>query len=77
MQNDTNNMNALFQIATTFKDVILGFFGGMIAYLIRFQREKEENEEYKFSFVSLFINILLGGYASYLVGSVIDPSWKY
>jgi hypothetical protein len=65
------------QILHVFKDVLLGMIGGLIAYLLKYKREKEKNDSYVFSWVSLFINIILGGYVSYLFGTVIDPQWQY
>jgi hypothetical protein len=75
-----NNMppDSLFiQILHMFKDVLLGMIGGLIAYLLKYKREKEKNSSYIFSWVSLFINVIIGGYVSYLFGTVIDPQWQY
>jgi len=72
-----NEPTTLYQIVLMFKDVFLGAVGGLVAYLLKYQKEKELNENHTFSFVSIVINMILGGYASYLFGSAIPESWHY
>jgi hypothetical protein len=67
----------MLQIFHMFKDVLLGMIGGLIAYLLKYSREKEKNDSYIFSWISLFINMILGGYVSYLFGTLIDSQCQY
>jgi len=73
-----NNIEpTIFQILGSMKDILLGVIGGVVAYLLRYQREKDKDDSYSFSFVTLIINMVLGGYASYLFGTAIPEHWHY
>ena len=74
---NSNEPTTLYQIVLMFKDVFLGAIGGLVAYLLKYQKEKELDNDYTFSFVSIIINMILGGYASYLFGSAIPENWHY
>ena len=55
------------------KDIILGTMGGMVAYLFDYSRAKRDSEKKEFPFMmsSMIINMALGAFISYIVGSVI------
>ena len=54
------------------KDVLLGMAGGAIAYLFDYSRAKREgNVQFTFMFSSMIINVLLGAFVAYVVGSMI------
>lgn len=76
MQNNIEP-NYFFQILLSFKDVIIGIFGGIVGYLIKYRAKKEANPDYMFSYSMLLINIIIGGFAAHMFGSAIDPDFKY
>ena len=64
-------------IFITGKDVILGMFGGVIAYLFDYSKARRCNEPFKFLVSSMIINMLLGAFVAYLTGSLLDMDFKY
>lgn len=55
------------------KDVLLGMTGGMVAYLFDYSRAKRAGDKaFKFMFGSMLINMMLGAFVAYLVGSSMD-----
>lgn len=70
--------NLTVQLLQTLKDIGIGLIGGAIGYLMKYNKNKQTNPEYKVSFLLLFINIMIGGYTAYMFGSLIpaDASYK-
>lgn len=63
----------LIKIQISLKDVVLGFVGGAVAYLFDYTRAKRNgNKEFKFVFTSMLINMCLGAFVAYSVGSFIS-----
>jgi len=74
---NNNEPTTMYQMLLMFKDVFLGAIGGLVAYLLKYQKEKETNKDHTFSFISTIINMVLGGYVSFLFGSAIPEGWHY
>jgi hypothetical protein len=78
-----NNQDVIIHTTTIayffgyFKEVILALFGGATAYLFKYYKEREKNDQYVFSTALFSINIILGGFVGYLIGSTIHPDNAY
>ena len=69
--------NVLFVISNL-KDIMLGMAGGMIAYLFDYSKAKREGDvEFKFMVSSMVINMLLGAFVAYIVGSTLSSDIAY
>jgi len=60
-----------------FKEILIALIGGATAYLFRYHQEKEKNNFHTFSIALFLINIILGGFIGYLIGSIIPPENPY
>ena len=69
--NDPNVQNAFMVYFIMFKEIILGFIGGAIAYLFDYSKAKRNSKPFSFSISSMFINMALGAFVAYMVGTVI------
>lgn len=67
----------IWQILGALKDVGIGLIGGAIGYFLKYNKHKENDPEHKLSFFILFVNIMVGGYASYMFGSLIPADAGY
>lgn len=57
------------------RDIFLGAIGGSVACLLEYSKHKKnakDGEIVKFSFSLLFINIVLGVFVGYLVGTLLE-----
>ncbi len=62
-------------LVKTVKDIALGMAGGVVAYLFDYSRAKRaKDEEFSFMFSSMFINMTMGAFVAYTVGSMLDSS---
>lgn len=68
---DPNNVNAFWLTLILFKDVLLGLIGGAISYLFDFSRAKRQGNGFAFQVSSMVINMCLGAFVAYIVGSLI------
>jgi hypothetical protein len=68
---DPNNTNVFMIYFVMFKEIILGFIGGAIAYLFDYSKAKRNDKPFSFSIGSMFINMALGAFVAYMVGTVI------
>ena len=64
-----NQMNDTFMYLGALKDILLGAVGGVITYLFAYEKAKRGGSKIVFSFASLTINIALGCFVAYLVGT--------
>jgi len=56
------------------KDILLGIAGGMVAYLFDYSKAKRNgDDEFKFLISSMFVNMCLGAFVAYTIGSTIPP----
>lgn len=71
-------MHDIIVITIGAKDLILGCFGGMIAYLFDYSKAKRSGDkEFIFLYSSLFINIALGAFVGYVIGTMFDTDMQY
>ncbi len=67
-----DNITLLLKILLASRDVLLGLVGGFIAYLFDYNKAKREgNNDFVFRWTSLTINMMLGAYVGYIIGSLI------
>lgn len=74
-----NNMPDSFQYIWTlivlFKDILLGLISGCIAYIFKLQKaEQDGGPAVLFKISSLVINMTLGAYAGYIVGTLLPDT---
>jgi hypothetical protein len=70
--NNPESQVMLIKILLSLKDVLLGFIGGAVAYLFDYiKARKDGNVEFKFMFTSMLINMMLGAFVAYSVGTFI------
>lgn len=68
---DPNNNNMFVVYFLMFKEIILGFVGGAVAYLFDYSKAKRNGNSFTFSISSMLINMALGAFVAYMVGTVI------
>jgi len=73
----TVDTNFFHDLSSQFSEIFIATIGGMIAYFIKYTKEKELDKNYKFSFVLFFINMLMGGFVGYLIGTLIPSTSEY
>lgn len=62
----------LYRALDMFKDIFLGACGGIVAYLFDYKKaKKDKNSAFVFSFPSLLINMFLGMFVAYSIGTFI------
>lgn len=62
----------IYRALDMFKDIFLGAIGGIVAYLFDYKKAKKDgNSAFIFSFPSLLINMFLGMFVAYSVGTFI------
>ena len=66
-----NHMNDTFMYLGALKDILLGAIGGIVTYLFAYEKAKRGGNKIVFSFTSLTINITLGCFVAYLVGTAL------
>jgi len=69
---NSSNLELMVKIFDAFKEIILGGAGGIVAYLFDFQRQKKALQDIPFSFSAMFINMCIGAFVAYTLGSFID-----
>ncbi len=73
MQNLNNNdlILLLTNLWSIFKDFLLGMLGGMIAYIYSYKKHTEAGNNVTFSIGNLIINMVLGSFVAYSIGTII------
>lgn len=66
-----NQINDTFMYLGALKDILLGAVGGVITYLFAYEKAKRGGSKIVFSFTSLTINITLGCFVAYLIGTAL------
>lgn len=74
---DPNNHNQFIVYLIMFKEVILGVVGGLVAYLFDYSKAKRSGDKFEFSVGSMLINMALGAFVAYLVGTVVPVDMLY
>lgn len=68
---EPDNLNAIGLTILMFRDIMLGLVGGAVAYLFDFSRAKREENAFRFQISSMLINMILGAFVAYMVGTLI------
>ena len=72
MINNGNDFNYLWVIILMFKDIFLGLVGGLISYLFDYSKAKKNgNEEFIFRVSGMVINMALGAFVGYVIGTLL------
>lgn len=71
-----NDYNYLFMLLVMAKDVVLGLIGGLIAYLFDYSKARRNKNDFEFMISSMIINMALGAFVGYVVGTLIDPEME-
>lgn len=73
--------NEYIEIATSLfkatKEVLLAGAGGVVAYMYDYTRLSKDNPDYKWSSKSMIINMCIGSFVGYTVGSFIPIDFAY
>ncbi len=65
-------------IVSNIKDILLGVVGGLVAYLFDYTKAKRNgDDEFVFQFTSMLVNIVLGAFVAYIVGTTLDTDIRY
>jgi len=67
-------LHYLIQFFDTLKDVILGGFGGVVAYMYDYTKHKRNNHAIPWSSSAMAINAFLGGFTANALGSFIPTT---
>ena len=72
MINNGNDFNYFWVIILMFKDIFLGLVGGLISYLFDYSKAKKNgNEEFIFRVSGMVINMSLGAFVGYVIGTLL------
>ena len=72
MINNGNDFNYFWVIILMFKDIFLGLVGGLISYLFDYSKAKKNgNEEFIFRVSGMIINMSLGAFVGYVIGTLL------
>jgi hypothetical protein len=74
---DPNNTNYFIALIILFKDVFLGVIGGAISYLFDFSKARRNGTTFAFQLSSMFINMALGGFVAYLIGTILESDMQF
>ena len=70
--------NALVNhIMSLSKDMVVGFIGGGIGYLLKYSKDRRTGAKVPFSIPMMLINIIVGGYAAYMFGSLFPGDMRF
>lgn len=69
-----DNINVFILALAMLKDVLLGLFGGLVAYLFDFIKARREGTDFVFKISSMLINMFLGAFVAYLIGTVVPDT---
>lgn len=71
-------MSDIIAIAGSIKDIILGIAGGMVAYLFDYSKAiRQGDTEFTFLISSMLINMCLGAFVAYTVGSTLPADTMF
>ncbi len=77
IENNPNEMSTFLKIIISAKDILLGLIGGFVVYLFDYSKAKREGAIFVFKWTSLSINMILGGYVGYVVGTLLVGDMWY
>lgn len=67
------NLKSFFFLIDLIRDILLGAVGGFASYLFDIKKARDKGEPVNFSLVTLAINVFLGCFVGYLVGTLLEP----
>jgi len=70
-------VDILIKLGTSFKDILIGGTGGLVMYFVENKRLKVNGVEAKMNLGSMFINVFIGSFVAYVIGSSIGPDVSY
>ncbi len=71
-----DNITLFMKVLGMLKDVLLGATGGIMAYLLDYSKARRKGDtKFVFSFSSMLINMLLGAFVAYSVGTFLPPEF--
>jgi len=70
-------LDILIKLATSLKDVLVGGTGGLVMYFVENKRLKTNGIDAKMNLGSMFVNVFIGSFAAYVIGSSIGPDVSY
>ena len=72
MMSNGNDFNYFWVLLLMFKDILLGLVGGLISYLFDYSKAKKNgNEEFIFRVSGMVINMSLGAFVGYVIGTLL------
>ena len=67
----------LVKLLAALKEVLVGGTGGMIAYMVEYNRQKALVPEHKWSSGSMVIHIFIGSFVAYIAGTFMAADMTY
>ena len=71
MNQNNDSFKIFLEVISIFKDILIGGFGGVVAYMYDYNKAKRNLTDMKWSNSALFINSCLGAFVAYTVGAFI------
>ena len=69
--------NIVSQLVASTKDILVGGTGGLMMYFVENRRLKEKGVDAKIDIGQMFINIFIGSFVAYVIGSSIAIDTPY
>ena len=69
--------NIASQLVASMKDILVGGTGGLMMYFVENRRLKEKGVDAKIDIGQMFINIFIGSFVAYVIGSSIAIDTPY
>lgn len=70
-------VDVVTKLASGMKDVLVGGTGGLMMYFVENKRMKDKGVDAKLDIGQMFINIFVGSFVAYVIGSSIDMTTPY
>lgn len=70
-------VDVVTKLASSMKDVLVGGTGGLMMYFVENKRMKDKGVDAKLDIGQMFINIFVGSFVAYVIGSSIDMTTPY
>jgi len=67
----------LTKLAGSLKDVLVGGTGGLVMYFVENKRLKANGVDAKMNIGAMFINVFIGSFVAYVIGTSIGPDVSY
>jgi len=69
--------DVLIKLTASFKDVLMGGTGGLVMYFAENKRLKANGVDAKMNVGAMFVNVFIGSFVAYAVGSSIGADVAY